>query len=149
MTSTFGGSAQEAGWHKKPATLHPPINQALIVNGQRYPFKEDKMPNETKHTPGPHWYDEHTESIGCEAGWIARIEHTRKGDGEFGNPDADGRLYAAAPALLEACKLAYTRLFNYQAGMDNQRDRQATRELNAEALDALLAVLKPFRKGEA
>lgn len=40
--STFGGSAEEAGWHKKPAYLYPPINPALIVNGQRYPFRARK-----------------------------------------------------------------------------------------------------------
>ena len=42
-TSTFGGSAEQAGWHKKPATLYPPVDQALIVDGQRYPFKRRSM----------------------------------------------------------------------------------------------------------
>ncbi len=47
--STFGGSSEEAGWHKKPATLYPPINQALIVDGQRYPIrKEPKKMNQKR-----------------------------------------------------------------------------------------------------
>ena len=57
------------------------------------------------HTQGEWFYDPQTESIGSEAGWIARVEHTPKGDGEFGNPDDDGYLFAAAPDLLSALEL--------------------------------------------
>jgi len=57
------------------------------------------------HTPGDFFYDPRTESIGSEAGWIARVEHTQKGDGEFGNPDDDGYLFAAAPDLLAALEI--------------------------------------------
>jgi hypothetical protein len=56
------------------------------------------------HTPGPFFYDKRTESVGCPAGWIASVQHTSKGDGEFGNPDDDGELFAAAPNLLAACE---------------------------------------------
>lgn len=49
------------------------------------------MPN---YTNGPFFYDEQTESIGCPAGWLARVDHTSKGDGKFGNPDDDGELIA-------------------------------------------------------
>lgn len=56
------------------------------------------------HTPGPWFWDAMTSSFGCAVGWIGRIEHTRKGDGEFGDPDADGKLIRSAPLLLAACK---------------------------------------------
>jgi hypothetical protein len=56
------------------------------------------------HTPGPFFYDKRTESVGCPAGWIASVQHTSKGDGEFGNPDDDGELFAASPDLLAACE---------------------------------------------
>ena len=46
------------------------------------------------YTHGPFFYDERTESVGCPAGWLLRIDHTSKGDGEFGNTDDDGRLVA-------------------------------------------------------
>ncbi len=56
------------------------------------------------HTPGEWWYDEHTESIGCPAGWIGRVQHTQKADPPFGSPDDDGRLMASAPKLLKVCR---------------------------------------------
>ena len=48
--------------------------------------------------------------------------------------------------MLAALELCHTRLFNYQAGMDEIRDQQATKELNAEAIDAARAVIEKARK---
>jgi len=48
---------------------------------------------------------------------------------------------AAAPRLYRALELCYTRLFNYQVGMDEIREPKATKELNAEALDAAKSAL--------
>lgn len=54
-------------------------------------------------------------------------------------------LMAAAPQMHRALELCYTRLFNYQVGMDEIRDPQATKELNAEALDAAREALDAAR----
>lgn len=59
----------------------------------------------SEHTPGPWFYDKRTGSIGCAAGWVVGPNwHDKKGDGEFGDQDADGHLIAAAPDLLAACR---------------------------------------------
>ena len=60
------------------------------------------------HTPGPWWYDEHTECIGSPAGWICSLHYygERKSDVPFGGQTNDARLIAAAPDLLQACKVA-------------------------------------------
>lgn len=51
--------------------------------------------------------------------------------------------------LESTLSLCYTRLFNYQAGMDDVRDPQATEQLNQDTLDTITAVLsKSKAKGE-
>ena len=55
--------------------------------------------------------------------------------------EANAQLMAAAPDLLAALELCFTRLFNYQAGMDDLRYPEATSELNREALDAAKAAI--------
>ena len=54
------------------------------------------------HTPGEWFYDERTQSVGYSGGWLAS---TAGREGEYlGNEHEDGRLLAAAPLLLKACK---------------------------------------------
>lgn len=50
------------------------------------------------HTPGNWFYDERTESIAFAGGWLGSTKG-RRGEG-LGDRHADGRLMAAAPALL-------------------------------------------------
>ena len=52
------------------------------------------------------------------------------------NNEANARLIAAAPDLLAALEFCHTRLFNYQAGMDEIRDPEITRQLNEVAIVA-------------
>jgi len=56
------------------------------------------------HTPGPWWYDEHTECIGSSAGWICSLRYygERKSDVPFGGQTNDANLIASSPDLLEA-----------------------------------------------
>ena len=56
------------------------------------------------HTEGEWGYDKRRGSVYGPPGWIASVQHDRKGDSDFGDIDADGQLLAAAPALLAACK---------------------------------------------
>ena len=56
------------------------------------------------------------------------------------NVAADAKLCAAAPELLAALELCYTRIFNF--GMDSLRDPQWTQKLCNEAMDAAQAALK-------
>jgi len=60
------------------------------------------------HTPGPWWYDEHTECIGSPAGWICSLHYygERKSDVPFGGQANDAHLMAGSPDLLAACKEA-------------------------------------------
>ncbi len=60
---------------------------------------------------------------------------------------SDARLIAAAPELLAALEFCHTRLFNYQAGMDEIRDPQSTRELNEQAIDAARAAIAKAKGG--
>lgn len=53
--------------------------------------------------------------------------------------ESDARLIAAAPELLAALELCYTRLFNH--GMDALRDPQWTQKLENEAMDAARAAI--------
>jgi len=63
------------------------------------------------HTPGPWWYNEHTECIGSPAGWVATLGvRERKSDVPFGKKIDDAHLIAAAPDLLVACKMAFAEL---------------------------------------
>ena len=132
--STFGGSAEQAGWHKKPATLHPPINQALIIDGQRFPFGKEltKMSKETKHTPGPYHLGARyghlqTEVLGptgraIATVWTHAFEHPRIGvPATYPHPEgqANARLIAAAPELLEVIDTEYGELSKEVITMGN------------------------------
>lgn len=46
------------------------------------------------------------------------------------------------PDLVEALRRCYTRIFNYNAGVDDIRDPEATKELNAEAMEIARAALR-------
>ena len=52
----------------------------------------------------------------------------------------NAQIMAAAPELLAALELCYTRIFNF--GMDSLRDPQMTQKLCNEAMDAAQAALK-------
>ena len=88
----------------------------------------------TKHTPGPWFYDKRTESIGCSCGWIGRVQHEHEGDGEFGNPDDDGHLLAAAPELLDLCEDLLGCIKDIKIGFQDWKD------YNAVARDARLVI---------
>ena len=66
------------------------------------------------------------------------------------------RLQGINAELLEACKMAsstmttaYTRLFNYRAGMDDLRRQSAIDELNAQALMSLFETIGPLTQAIA
>ena len=61
------------------------------------------------HTPGPWWYDEHTECIGSPAGWICSLQYygERKSDVPFGGQTNDANLIATSPNLLALCRDLY------------------------------------------
>jgi len=93
----------------------------------------------TKHTPGP-WkiirldnevYINPDRESG-EYALIARINGTHRRDSQ----EANARLIAAAPELLEALKECHTRIFNDNAGLDELRDPEVTKVLNSLALEA-------------
>ena len=78
----------------------------------------------SEHTPGPWFYDLDRQSIGCDAGWIVGgVWHDRKGEGEFGDLEADMRYIVTAanayPHLLEACKAAADYLEGLADSMDD------------------------------
>lgn len=57
------------------------------------------------YTKGPWFYDRRTGSIGCRAGWIVGPNwHDNKSDAEFGDLEADAKLIALAPDMVEVCK---------------------------------------------
>ena len=61
------------------------------------------------HTPGPWWYDEHTECIGSPAGWICSLRDygERKSDIPFGGQINDANLIAISPDMLAFCRVLY------------------------------------------
>ena len=62
------------------------------------------------HTPGPWWYDEHTECNGSPAGWVASLAYReRKSDIPFGDQRDDGALIASTPDLLATCEVVAAR----------------------------------------
>ena len=65
---------------------------------------------EHKYTPGEWGYDKRCGDVYGRPGWIAHVQHERKGDPEFGDRDADGQLMASAPDLLRACEAALEQL---------------------------------------
>ena len=78
--------------------------------------------SEQKHTPGRWGYDKRCSSVYGPPGWIALVQHERKGDPDFGDPDADGEfiviacnahdaLVAALENLLESCESSDVREF--------------------------------------
>lgn len=60
----------------------------------------------TAFTSEPWRYDVDCESVMCDAGWLALVEHwpDKPSTGKFGDSDSDGKLMAAAPELYAACK---------------------------------------------
>jgi len=114
------------------------------------------------HTPGP-WRTKEIEEltnagerrpasyIYANKGWansgmagqrtIAIVGHWK----DRTNPEDDARLIAAAPELLEALEACYTRIFNYNAGMDDVREPSVVSDLNNEALDRAEALLRALR----
>jgi hypothetical protein len=108
----FGGSAEEASWHKKPATLHPPTDQALIVEGQRYPFREERPM--TNHTPGP-WrrFGGMVDGYGITSPTeVVLPQASFNGLGH----KANASLIASAPDLLATLELVKAALASYLSG---------------------------------
>jgi len=62
------------------------------------------------HTPGEWFYDRRTESIGFPSGWLGSTKG-REGEG-LGDQHDDGQLMAAAPRLLAACEVQYSKFGN-------------------------------------
>ena len=83
------------------------------------------------HTPSP-WHTDRKDE--------GKVIIDLPGDGAIlilgYNTEANARLIAAAPDLLAALEFCHTRLFNYQAGMDEIRDPEITRQLNEVAIVA-------------
>ena len=51
-------------------------------------------------TPGPWEWCTLQSSIRCDVGWVGVVEHDQKGDGNFGDIEADGELMAASRMLV-------------------------------------------------
>jgi len=83
------------------------------------------------HTPGPWTYDLSTEEIVAANGTIGRCE------------PASGPLMAAAPDLLDACKLAVDRLDSYARNRRNSADakRRESADLIERALRSIAAAI--------
>ena len=79
------------------------------------------------------WSEHGAETIYKNVGWLSE---------KIRSWDADTRTEASvmaewadeAEALENACKVAYTRLFNYWNGMDELRDKDTTKRLNERAM---------------
>ena len=67
---------------------------------------------------------------------VGDVDHLTAGENE-----GNAALFHAAPDLVAALELCYTRIFNSAIGMDLNRDPEATERLNQEAMDAASAAL--------
>ena len=95
------------------------------------------MSEELKHTPGP-W------SIRQESVWSVGTDHEMTAL-VYGCTDteeeANARLIAAAPDLLEALKLAQSAVADFHSGMNTTRPSEETRERNERILGSIRAAI--------